>query len=794
MLAKAKLIRSNVIRSLKLSLFFAGRGYDRRIEHGCEGETVRISCEEGFTIRPVRANFGRFSVDICGHDRRDSWSVSCIQPKTLRIVKERCDGKHSCHLPVTVEVFGEPCAGTSKYLEVLYTCERTTEEKAVEVRETLVAPWLRDLSATPPTTTTRPTLERSTTTTEMNIAYNDGLEVDVNVVTYDLDNEIDDILEDYEDEETEDDYGQDSCPPIVERNLRWNRTVAGAEVAQECPPGSAGVARWGCGPDGHWSSQYPNLGGCRSHWLARLAEDASKATAGDLASRLEEFASLSTIYGGDLRVAVHLLKTLPDRLGQELREGFPSQRVAEREASVLRGRVSRIASDLLEPSRVLAWQDLLPADRASIASSLLAAVSSANILLAGRLNREWESTVNATNVMADVRVRGLRHAEEERLVDEAGDYLLAVPREALAGSSVNGAVRLVLTAMQNLEHVLPGTPNDRFMNSIAVGACVPEDNTTPLPAPIYFTVRHRVVVGADDPICASWSRSAHSWQTDVCRVVRTSATHTTCECDQFGHFAVLARPAGGIIVEGHSASAPGGWSAEENESLALAGACLLIALVVFGLTIGLVYAKRRSVCGGQSTSSETYYPPLATASPLSSAASCRGSTIYKKENTISGHSVYRSSLIPQPQAPSQQRTVVVPSSLAEQLYNHIYSEIDPSYAAYVASHRRAHSGLGCETSSEMLGATSSEGTASSRGSPTFFQPAAAVVGTASRAISGSSAAVPPPPQPPVPVAITLRDGEQFVRLRLEDPYNAESHRQQGVQQGHFVDTQPCFQV
>ncbi len=81
------------------SPFFAGVAFHRRFsEVGCEGETVVVSCaeEEEETIRAVRANFGRFSGSVCTRGAEEeeegegrAWSVTCMQPKTLRIVKER---------------------------------------------------------------------------------------------------------------------------------------------------------------------------------------------------------------------------------------------------------------------------------------------------------------------------------------------------------------------------------------------------------------------------------------------------------------------------------------------------------------------------------------------------------------------------------------------------------------------------------------------------------------------------------------------------------------------------------
>ena len=76
-------------------MLFSGGSLDRRTKYGCEGTTLDISCEPGTAINLVRANFGRFSANIC-LDNDDSnvnneelKKTNCIQPTTLRIVKSR---------------------------------------------------------------------------------------------------------------------------------------------------------------------------------------------------------------------------------------------------------------------------------------------------------------------------------------------------------------------------------------------------------------------------------------------------------------------------------------------------------------------------------------------------------------------------------------------------------------------------------------------------------------------------------------------------------------------------------
>ena len=99
-----------------------------------------------------------------------SWSTRCIQPTSLRAVTSACRGQRShCSVEVSSAVFGDPCPGTPKYLEVVYTCQR----RHVVTESPELPPWLLSLEAisdkimkkTTTTTTSTTTAPTTTTTT-----------------------------------------------------------------------------------------------------------------------------------------------------------------------------------------------------------------------------------------------------------------------------------------------------------------------------------------------------------------------------------------------------------------------------------------------------------------------------------------------------------------------------------------------------------------------------------------------------------------------------------------------------
>ncbi|XP_074593426.1 latrophilin Cirl-like isoform X2 [Brevipalpus obovatus] len=88
----------------------------------CEGDTVNIVCQKESHINLIRANFGRFSIDICNDDGNINMKVNCMSKSSFRVVEKSCERKQYCSMNATVENFDDGCPGNSKYLEVHYRC------------------------------------------------------------------------------------------------------------------------------------------------------------------------------------------------------------------------------------------------------------------------------------------------------------------------------------------------------------------------------------------------------------------------------------------------------------------------------------------------------------------------------------------------------------------------------------------------------------------------------------------------------------------------------------------------
>ncbi|KAM9705201.1 L-rhamnose-binding lectin CSL3-like [Menidia menidia] len=89
----------------------------------CEGSVAQLKCAQSQVISVQRAVYGRRDRTTCitGRPASQIENVRCSTPANK--VAERCNGKSSCSVDAINSVFGDPCYGTYKYLEVDYTCQ-----------------------------------------------------------------------------------------------------------------------------------------------------------------------------------------------------------------------------------------------------------------------------------------------------------------------------------------------------------------------------------------------------------------------------------------------------------------------------------------------------------------------------------------------------------------------------------------------------------------------------------------------------------------------------------------------
>ncbi|XP_078659901.1 lymphocyte antigen 75-like isoform X2 [Branchiostoma floridae x Branchiostoma belcheri] len=98
----------------------AGSTDDSYTYHLCERYQFDLSCDDDEVIEIIDANYGRTSQTICADSPISV--TNCLSPTSVDVVRGTCDGQQTCTLQATNAVFGDPCQGTYKYLEVTYRC------------------------------------------------------------------------------------------------------------------------------------------------------------------------------------------------------------------------------------------------------------------------------------------------------------------------------------------------------------------------------------------------------------------------------------------------------------------------------------------------------------------------------------------------------------------------------------------------------------------------------------------------------------------------------------------------
>ncbi|XP_078610906.1 uncharacterized protein LOC144881610 [Branchiostoma floridae x Branchiostoma japonicum] len=109
----------------------------------CEYERMTLECSTNQHIAVAHALFGRTETEPhCGGDSWYFGNTNCRSINAVSVVKDQCDGRRTCTVTADHAVFGDPCFGTSKYLEVKYGClENDSSQKGR--RQCLVRPAMR---------------------------------------------------------------------------------------------------------------------------------------------------------------------------------------------------------------------------------------------------------------------------------------------------------------------------------------------------------------------------------------------------------------------------------------------------------------------------------------------------------------------------------------------------------------------------------------------------------------------------------------------------------------------------
>jgi len=95
----------------------------RKVFRACEHQGKKVmKCPKGYTMKISNAFYGRKNKNVC--PSKQIKTVKCAAKTSQNKIKSMCNGKEACTINPSNSVFGDPCGGTVKYVQVAYTCVR----------------------------------------------------------------------------------------------------------------------------------------------------------------------------------------------------------------------------------------------------------------------------------------------------------------------------------------------------------------------------------------------------------------------------------------------------------------------------------------------------------------------------------------------------------------------------------------------------------------------------------------------------------------------------------------------
>ena len=88
----------------------------------CEGGTASLSCPHDAVIHVLSVMYGRKNATLCcGSLTRAACDTTCEANISLLKVRGYCREQY-CKIWASNHIFGDPCPGAPKYLDITYQC------------------------------------------------------------------------------------------------------------------------------------------------------------------------------------------------------------------------------------------------------------------------------------------------------------------------------------------------------------------------------------------------------------------------------------------------------------------------------------------------------------------------------------------------------------------------------------------------------------------------------------------------------------------------------------------------
>ncbi|KAL5289846.1 hypothetical protein ACFFRR_009701 [Megaselia abdita] len=522
--------------------------------YACERKFLKINCPHKNFISVVRANFGRFSITICNEHGNVDWSVNCASQQSFSVLSKNCAGFSNCSISATTEIFGDPCPGTLKYLEVHYKCLSSISSTTTVSRPpttisrpqpqlffttTTKTTTMATTTATVPTTTTT-TTAGTTTTTHLSTSFIQSTSTGIVASTRTVPTTI-------------------SCPAKRSRGLFWNQTTVNELSVQPCPGGATGIAKWRCRMEkrngenielGVWFPETPELTQCRSVWLNSLEIRVGKKENSliSIAGELAQVTKKTPLYGGDLLVSTKIIQVISEKFSYDI-ETFPDQKQRENIIIELLHLVLSTCSNLLAAEKENSWKDLSEDDQRRVAGFLLSGLEDNAFLLAEAISRERRNFLQTggENIFVEIRVLETKSILTHEIFPDKDRFWnetvtqneISLPKQSLIENSDGGLVRIVFSTFNRLEEILKFDGEKKIISKV-ISASLGKGRHIQLSQPIKIRFRHLSSENVTNPVCVFWNFIEHTWSTDGCHLIDTNRTHSTCQCNHLTNFALLA--------------------------------------------------------------------------------------------------------------------------------------------------------------------------------------------------------------------------------------------------------------
>ncbi|CAL1297640.1 unnamed protein product [Larinioides sclopetarius] len=555
--------------------------HQSKTTYSCEGTELHVGCEEGKVIRLIRANYGRFSISMCNDIGNTDWSVDCISYRSFLLMQDKCHQKPSCGIGVSSSIFGDPCPGTLKYLEVQYQCVSPSFFTSTTRKSTILtnSSSPKDLDSVPDTTLGT-VLETSgdpdatvpaTSPSSSNTTSSSSTSTSTTTTTQKYSQESVSLVTSTSHAFTEPSTTErptvasippNHCPPITMNDIHWNWTRAGTQAIHRCPGGATGLARWQCADDPvRWLTPRPDLRECRSGWVINLKKRIeSGESINNVATELSLMTYIKPLYADDLKDIAEVIQQTISRGITEMHDKLTDVWHRYHVLRELLQSLVETISNLLKQGTT-AWNDLTSTDRRRVTSSLLDGLEESAMLLAHSSGIEDSFTLAEANILLSVQVLSARAqaplqfpvSDDFREVSDTAwirmEDTLVLPPQILMDISKHGLAKVVFVVYSGIGDLLKPEPGFALrsskgnsswrINSKVIAASVGKSGNTKLSQPVIITFRHLEEENMTNPMCVFWDFDSRDWSTMGCWVQASNTTHTSCACNHLTNFAVM---------------------------------------------------------------------------------------------------------------------------------------------------------------------------------------------------------------------------------------------------------------